>query len=174
MPSVKESIDELDQQIIQALKEDGRMAFSEIGRRLNLSAGAVRQRVQRLQETGILQIVAVTNPKKIGYHTMALIGVKADGKRLPAIAQEIAAYDEVIYLTICAAGYNLLVEVLCRDNAHLLQFLTDKLHSVDGVRDTETFMYLDTVKEIFAWEKPASDETEPSTPLTLLGGETGR
>ncbi|MCB0131865.1 MAG: Lrp/AsnC ligand binding domain-containing protein, partial [Caldilineaceae bacterium] len=86
----------------------------------------------------------------------ALIGVKADGHRLKAIAQQIAAYEEVIYLTICSAAYNLLVEVVCVDNAHLLTFLTEKLYSVEGVRDTETFIYLDIVKEIFTWDKPAA------------------
>lgn len=151
-----ESMDQTDHAILAALKEDGRMPFSEIARRLGVSPGMVRQRMQRLTDAGILQVVAITNPMRIGYHTMALIGVKADGNRLKAIAQQIAAYEEVIYLTICSAAYNLLVEVVCVDNAHLLTFLTEKLYSVEGVRDTETFIYLDIVKEIFTWDKPAA------------------
>ena len=149
-------MDQTDHAILAALKEDGRMPFSEIARRLGVSPGMVRQRMQRLTDAGILQVVAITNPMRIGYHTMALIGVKADGNRLKAIAQQIAAYEEVIYLTICSAAYNLLVEVVCVDNAHLLTFLTEKLYSVEGVRDTETFIYLDIVKEIFTWDKPAA------------------
>jgi Lrp/AsnC family transcriptional regulator for asnA, asnC and gidA len=148
-------MDKIDRAIIQALKEDGRMPFSRIAERLGVSPGMIRQRMQRLTERGILQVVAVTNPLKIGYHTMALIGVKADGHHLQEIARQIAAFEEVIYLTISSATYNLLVEVLCLDNSHLLKFLTEKLYSVEGVRDTETFIYLDIVKEIYAWDSPA-------------------
>ena len=149
------AMDQIDRAIIKALKEDGRMPFSRIAEQLRVSPGMIRQRVQRLNDRGILQVVAVTNPLKIGYHTMALIGVKADGNRLRDIARQIAAFDEVIYLTICSAAYNLLVEVICLDNNHLLSFLTEKLYSVEGVRDTETFIYLDIVKEIYAWDSPA-------------------
>lgn len=147
-------MDKIDAAIIRALKEDGRMPFSRIAERLGVSAGMIRQRMQRLSDSGILQVVAITNPLKVGYHTMALIGVKAEGQRLQEIARQIAAFDEVIYLTICSAAYNLLVEVVCLDNKHLLAFLTEKLYSVEGVRDTETFIYLDIVKEIYASDSP--------------------
>lgn len=149
-----EALDRIDRAVIQALKEDGRTPFSRIAEQLNVSPGMIRQRVQRLNERGVLQVVAVTNPFKIGYNTMAMIGVKADGYRLQEIARQIAAFDEVIYLTICSAAYNLLVEVICLDNSHLLSFLTEKLYSVEGVRDSETFIYLDIVKEIYAWDVP--------------------
>jgi Lrp/AsnC family transcriptional regulator for asnA, asnC and gidA len=111
--------------------------------------------VQRLGERGVLQFAAVTNPLKIGYSTMALIGVKADGQRLQEISRQIAAFEEVIYLAITAGAYNFLVEVTCIDNADLLRFLTDRLYSVDGVREAETFIYLDIVKEIYTWDPPA-------------------
>jgi len=148
-------LDNADRAIIQALKSDARMPFSQIAEQLGVSPGMVRQRVQRMTESGVLQLVAVTNPLKIGYHTMALIGVKADGNRLQEIAREISAFEEVIYLTICSAAYNLLVEVTCLDNGHLLTFLTEKLYGVEGVRDSETFIYLDIVKEIYTWDPPA-------------------
>ena len=149
-------LDNADRAIIQALKSDARMPFSQIAEQLGVSPGMVRQRVQRMTESGVLQLVAVTNPLKIGYHTMALIGVKADGNRLQEIAREISAFEEVIYLTICSAAYNLLVEVTCLDNGHLLTFLTEKLYGVEGVRDSETFIYLDIVKEIYTWDPPAA------------------
>ncbi len=153
-------MDKTDRAIIKALKTDARMAFSQIADQLGVSPGMIRQRVQRLTESGALQLVAVTNPLKTGYHTMALIGVKADGNRLQEIARQIAAFEEVIYLTICSAAYNLLVEVTCLDNADLLKFLTEKLYSVEGVRDTETFIYLDIVKEIYTWDPPLVDGGE--------------
>lgn len=159
--ALTQTLDQMDRNILQALKEDGRMPFTEIARRLNVSASMVRQRVQRLTDAEILQIVAVTNPTRIGYHTMALIGVKADGNRLQEIAHKIAAFEEVIYLTISSSQYNLLVEVICVDNSDLLRFLTEKLYAVEGVRDTETFIYLDIVKEIYTWDKPATETPQP-------------
>jgi Lrp/AsnC family transcriptional regulator, regulator for asnA, asnC and gidA len=159
-------MDRINRAIIKALKEDGRMPYSRIAEQLGVSPGMIRQRVQRLNDQGILQVVAVTNPLKIGYHSMAFIGVKAEGQRLQEIARKIAAFDEVIYLTICSGAYNLLVEVLCLDNSHLLSFLTEKLYSVEGVRDTETFIYLDIVKEIYAWDSPAPAALGEELPLT--------
>ncbi|MBP7961564.1 MAG: Lrp/AsnC family transcriptional regulator [Caldilineaceae bacterium] len=147
-------LDDADRAILKLLKDDGRVPFSRVAEQLGVSAGMVRQRTQRLTDNGVLQFVAVTNPLKIGYHTMALIGVKADGQRLKEIARQIAAFDEVIYLVITSSTYDLLVEVTCYDNTHLLEFLTEKLNSVEGVRDTEAFIYLDIVKEIYTWESP--------------------
>ena len=149
-----DELDPTDRDIIKAFKGDGRLPFSTVAAALGVSPGMIRQRVQRLNERGILQFAAVTNPLKIGYSTMALIGVKADGQRIEEIARQIAAFDEVIYLTITAGAYNFLVEVTCMDNAHLLRFLTDKLYSEEGVREAETFIYLDIVKEIYAWDPP--------------------
>ena len=142
-------IDDIDRQIIATLKEDGRMPFAQIARRLGISPGMVRQRFHRLAQDGVLQVVPVTNPTLMGYHMMALIGVRADGNRLREIARQLASFEEIIYLVICTGTYDILAEVICRDNAHLLQFLTERLRAVEGVRDTETFIYLEIVKEAY-------------------------
>ena len=142
-------IDDIDRQIIATLKEDGRMPFAQIAQRLGVSPGMVRQRFHRLVQDGILQVVPITNPTLMGYHMMALIGVRADGNRLREIARQLASFEEVIYLVLCTGTYDILVEVICRDNAHLLQFLTERLRAVEGVRDTETFIYLEIVKEAY-------------------------
>jgi Lrp/AsnC family transcriptional regulator for asnA, asnC and gidA len=97
---------------------------------------------------------------------MAFIGVKAEGYRLQEIARQIATFEEVIYLSICSGAFNLLVEVLCLDNSHLLLFLTEKLYSVEGVRDTETFISLDIVKEIYAWDSPAQAALDEDSSAT--------
>ncbi|NPA91759.1 MAG: Lrp/AsnC family transcriptional regulator [Chloroflexi bacterium] len=144
-------IDAIDRYIIAALKHDGRMPFAKIAEELGVSPGMIRQRYHRLVENGVMQVVAVTNPVLMGFHTVALIGIKAEGRHLREIAQRIASFDEVIYLVLTTGTYDLLVEVVCRDNAHLLEFLTERLHTVEGVRDTETFVYLDIVKEIYTW-----------------------
>jgi len=140
-------VDEVDLQIIAALREDGRIPFARIAAQLGVSPGMVRQRVQRLTRDGVIRVRAVTNPFLMGYPVVALIGVKADGHRIREIAHQIAVFEEVIYLVLATGTYDLLVEVICRDNAHLLQFLTDRLYGVEGVRDTETFLYLEIVKD---------------------------
>jgi Lrp/AsnC family transcriptional regulator for asnA, asnC and gidA len=142
-------LDERDRQIIAALREDGRMPFAEIARRMDVSPGMVRQRYLELVESGILQVVPVTNPTLLGYNTMALIGVRVDGRRLFEAAREIAAFEEVIYLVLSTGNYDVLVEVMCRDNAHLLRFISENLSSVEGVRETESFIYLQIVKELY-------------------------
>jgi Lrp/AsnC family transcriptional regulator for asnA, asnC and gidA len=144
---VRGKVDEIDLRIIAALREDGRIPFARIAAQLGVSPGMVRQRVQRLTRDGVIRVRAVTNPFLMGYPVVALVGVKADGHRVREIAHQIAAFEEVIYLVLATGTYDLLVEVICRDNAHLLQFLTDRLYGVEGVRDTETFLYLEIVKD---------------------------
>jgi Lrp/AsnC family transcriptional regulator for asnA, asnC and gidA len=146
---VENELDHVDRQIIAALKEDGRMPFAEIARRLDVSPGMVRERYHRLVQRGILQVVAVTNPLRAGYRMMTLVGIKVDGNRLHEVARQVAAFEEVIYLVLCTGAYDMLAEVVCRDNADLLQFLAERLHAVEGIRDTESFVYLDIVKEIY-------------------------
>ena len=142
-------LDDVDWGIVTALKEDGRMSFAEIARRLDVSAGMVRQRYLDLAAKGILQVVAVTNPTLLGYNTMALVGVRVDGQRLRQIAHQMATFEEVVYLVLCSGTFDILVEVACRDNAHLLQFLTDHLRAIEGVVHTETIIYLEIVKETY-------------------------
>ena len=144
-------MDDIDLQIIKFLNEDGRTPFSQIAKRLDVSTGMIRQRYHRLVQDGLLQVVAVTNPMLMGFTTMAHIGVKADGGRLQEIADQIAAFEEVIYLVLLSGSYDLHIEVVCRDNAHLLEFLTHKLNSVEGVKDTETFICMQIAKEVYTW-----------------------
>ncbi|MGD8490417.1 MAG: Lrp/AsnC family transcriptional regulator [Anaerolineae bacterium] len=142
-------LDAVDRQIIRVLREDGRMPFAQIAKRLGVSAGMVRQRYLQMVEDNVLHVVPVTNVTLLGYNMMAMIGVEVDGNRMVQIAHEIAAFEEVIYLVICTGTYDLLVEVVCQDSDHLLRFLTERLRSVPGVRSTETFTYLQIIKESY-------------------------
>jgi Lrp/AsnC family transcriptional regulator, regulator for asnA, asnC and gidA len=144
-------IDGVDRQIIKILSEDGRTPFAQIAKQLGVSTGMIRQRYQRLVQEGVLQIVAITNHLLMGFATMAQIGVKAEVARLEEIAEEIAQFDEVIYLVLVTGSYDLHVEVVCRDRIHLLNFLSKKLHAVKGVKEAETFMYLRIAKENYGW-----------------------
>jgi Lrp/AsnC family transcriptional regulator for asnA, asnC and gidA len=142
-------LDEIDRQIIAALQKDGREAFAQIAERLNVSPGMVRVRYNRLVEMGVLRVVAITNPLRMGFNTMALIGIKAEGGKLMEIASRVAALEEVIYLIVVSGAYDIIAEVVCRDQDDLLQFLTDRLYKIDGVRETESFIHLKIMKEVY-------------------------
>jgi Lrp/AsnC family transcriptional regulator for asnA, asnC and gidA len=142
-------LDEIDHQIISILQQDGRVPFAQIAEQLNVSAGMIRLRYNRLAEMGVLRVVAITNPLRMGYQTMAMIGIKVDGKNLLEIADKIAALDEVIYLIVVSGAYDILAEIVCRDQKHLLQFITERLYKIEGVRESESFMHLKIVKEVY-------------------------
>ena len=144
-------IDDVDLKIIKILNEDGRTPFSQIAQKLGVSTGMIRQRYHGLVEDGVIQVVAVTNPLLMGFTTMAQIGIKVDVGRLQEIADQIALFDEVIYLVLVTGGYDIHLEIVCRDKAHLLDFLTNKLYSVEGIKDSETFICMKIAKEVYTW-----------------------
>ncbi len=144
-----QSLDETDLRIIEALRKDGRVAFAQIAGQLNVSPGMIRLRYNRLVEQGFLRVVAITNPLRMGYRTMAMIGIRADGSKLLEVAEKVAKLDEVIYLIISSGRYDIFAEVVCRDHEDLLRFITEKLSVVDGVRESESFMHLKIIKEVY-------------------------
>ncbi len=144
-----QGLDATDLYIIDALRADGRIAFAQIAQQLNVSPGMIRVRYNRLIEQGYLKVVAITNPLRMGYKAMALIGVRTEGNKMMAVSEAISAFDEVVYLVITSGTYDILIEVVCRDHAHLLEFLTQKLYQIDGVRQSESFVHLKIVKEVY-------------------------
>lgn len=143
-------IDDTDKAIIEALQADGRMPYTRLGAAVGLSEAAVRQRVQRLTESGVVQIVAVTDPLMLGFSRMAMVGLKVEGD-LRTVAADIAAIPDVSYVVIVSGSFDLLMEVVCEDDDHLLTILNDKVRAIPGVRSTETFTYLRLDKQTFAW-----------------------
>ena len=144
-------ISDLDKRIIEHLQQDGRRPFTQIATILGVSETTVRARTNRLIERGILQIVGVTDPLKLGFQQQAMIGVRCEASQLLEAAEIINAFPEVDYLVVTAGSFDLLVEVVCEDNEALLHFLTDKLRRVAGVRETETFVYLRMLKQVYTW-----------------------
>jgi len=143
-------IDDTDKAIIEALQADGRMPYTRLGATVGLSEAAVRQRVQRLTESGVVQIVAVTDPLMLGFSRMAMVGLKVEGD-LRTVAADIAAIPDVSYVVIVSGSFDLLMEVVCEDDDHLLTILNDKVRAIPGIRSTETFTYLRLDKQTFAW-----------------------
>jgi Lrp/AsnC family transcriptional regulator for asnA, asnC and gidA len=142
-------LDRIDHYIVDALRRDGREAFARIAERLGVSPGMIRQRYGRLVEEGFLKVVAITNPMQGGLKTMAMIGIRTDGNQMLEVAQRISKLDEIIYLVVVSGRYDILAEVVCTDHDALLKFITEKLYSIEGVRETETFMHLKIIKEIY-------------------------
>lgn len=161
--SHKNSIDEIDQRIIETLQLDGRRPFTKIAADLGISEASVRQRVANLINTQVMQIVAVTNPVKLGFSMAGMIGIRVAGERLLEAAAEIAIFDEVIYLVLCTGRFDLLAEVVCRDNDHFLNFLTEKLYKIPGVQLAETYTYLRVVKQN-DWAFLSQARLSPSPP----------
>jgi Lrp/AsnC family transcriptional regulator, regulator for asnA, asnC and gidA len=141
--------DDISKQIIEQLQEDGRRSYAAIGKAVGLSEAAVRQRVQRLQDSGVMQIVAVTDPLTLGFHRQAMIAIKTDGD-LEKVADQLAEMDEIDYVVISAGSFDVLAEVVCEDDDHLLEILS-RVRAVPYVTSTETFVYLKLRKQTYSW-----------------------
>jgi len=142
-------LDPVNRRIIEILQREGRCPFTVIARELGVSEAAVRARVARLTDAGVMDVVAVTNPLMLGFEVMALVGVQANSD-IQAVARVVSDWPETSYIVITSGSYDLLVEVVCEHNRHLLETV-QRLREIDGVKSTETFMYLDMVKMTYAW-----------------------
>ncbi|MFZ5852847.1 MAG: Lrp/AsnC family transcriptional regulator [Actinomycetota bacterium] len=143
-------LDDVSKAIIEQLQEDGRRPYATIGRAVGLSEAAVRQRVARLIEAGVMQIVAVTDPLQVGFPRQAMIGIRAEGD-VEEVATKLEAMPEVDYLVITAGSFDVLAEVVCEDDDHLLELVNRRIRSIPGVRSTETFVYLKLRKQLYNW-----------------------
>ena len=142
-------IDDVSKHIIEQLQQDGRRSYAAIGKAVGLSEAAVRQRVQRLIDGGVMQIVAVTDPMTLGFHRQTMIGIKCEGD-LERVADHLAHMDEIDYVVITSGSFDVLVEVVCEDDDHLLEILS-QVRGVPSVTSTETFVYLKLRKQTYSW-----------------------
>ncbi|MDE3085327.1 MAG: Lrp/AsnC family transcriptional regulator [Acidobacteriota bacterium] len=143
-------IDDLDRRIIAELQADGRRPYTRIAPAVGLSEAAVRQRVQRLVDSGVMQIVAVADPRVLGFDRQAMIGLRVEGD-VRAVADALAAMPEVEYVVVTAGSIDVLAEVVVTDDEQLIALLNDKIRTLPGVRETETTVYLRVHKESYAW-----------------------
>jgi Lrp/AsnC family transcriptional regulator, regulator for asnA, asnC and gidA len=149
-PRSRAQLDSVSKEIINQLQQDGRRSYSAIGKVVGLSEAAVRQRVQRLIESGVMQIVAVTDPLELGFARQAMIGIRVKGP-VRKTAELIAELDEVDYVVVISGPFDLLVEAVCVSDQHLLELVSEKIRAIDGVESTETFMYLELLKQTYSW-----------------------
>jgi len=149
-PAAPVQLDEMSKAIIEKLQQDGRRSYAAIGKAIGLSEAAVRQRVQRLVDSGVMQIVAVTDPLQMGFARQAMVGVRCQGDTTK-VAEQLAEIDEVAYVVLTAGNFDAIIEVVCEDDAELLQLLNTKIRAVPGVMATETLVYLKLVKQQYNW-----------------------
>ena len=143
-------LDEVSKAIIEQLQQDGRRSYAAIGKVVGLSEAAVRQRVQRLTESGVMQVVAVTDPLQLGFARQAMVGIRCRGE-LEVVAEALGELQEVDYVVITAGSYDLLVEVVAESDDHLLELISLKIRTIPNVESTETFMYLKLQKQTYSW-----------------------
>jgi Lrp/AsnC family transcriptional regulator for asnA, asnC and gidA len=148
--SLGPGVDDVGKRLIEELQQDGRRSYAALAKTVGLSEAAVRQRVQRMVDSGLMQVVAVTDPLQVGFHRQAMIGLRVEGD-LVRVADELAKVDEVDYVVITAGSFDILLELVCEDDDHLLRVLSDRIRVLPGVRDTETFVYLKLAKQTYAW-----------------------
>ena len=143
-------LDDTDKAIIRSLQLDGRTPYSKLGPQVGLSQAAVRQRVQRLIDKGVMQVVAVTDPATLGFAIQAMVAISVTGD-VRKVARTIEGLDEVSYVVITAGRFDLLVEVVCADQHHLLDLVNDHIRAIKGVTKTEVFTYMSLVKQTYSW-----------------------
>lgn len=143
-------LDAIDRAIISELQIDGRLPYAQLAPKVGLSQAATRQRVQRLIESGAMQVVAVTDPATLGFDYDAMVMMNVDGD-VNTIADALSQLDEVVYVVITAGRHDILFEVVCRDADHLLELMNDRIRPIEGVRSTEILGYLRITKESYSW-----------------------
>jgi Lrp/AsnC family transcriptional regulator, regulator for asnA, asnC and gidA len=150
VPGRPVQLDDVSKAIIEQLQTDGRRSYAEIGKAIGLSEAAVRQRVQKLTESGVMQVVAVTDPMQLGFYRQAMIGVRATGDTT-LVADALGRLRSVDYVVLTAGSFDILVEVVCESDEDLIALLNKEIRAIDGVQSTETFVYLKLVKQFYNW-----------------------
>ncbi len=143
-------LDSVSKGIVEQLQADGRRSYAEIGKAVGLSEAAVRQRVQKLTDSGVMQVVAVTDPMQLGFYRQAMIGIRVTGDTTK-VGEELAQLDAVDYVVLTAGSFDLLVEVVCENDDDLIALLNRQIRGIDGVQSTETFVYLKLLKQFYNW-----------------------
>jgi len=143
-------LDEVSKAIVEQLQDDGRRSYAEIGKAVGLSEAAVRQRVQKLTDSGAMQVVAVTDPMQLGFFRQAMIGVRVTGDTT-VVAEALGALSAVDYVVLTAGSFDILAEVVCENDDDLIELLNKQIRAIEGVQSTETFVYLRLVKQLYNW-----------------------
>jgi Lrp/AsnC family transcriptional regulator, regulator for asnA, asnC and gidA len=160
-------LDDVDRRIIAALQVDGRRPYSRIAQEVGVSESAVRYRARRLEDEGVIQVVGIADPLRIGFDLMALIGIKVRSGYMRDVVAAIAALPETSYVAVTAGGFDLIAEVICRETAHFTDLLIERIQGIEGVDDTESFLVLQIHKMAYGWGVP--EVATPVSPTFVSG-----
>jgi Lrp/AsnC family transcriptional regulator for asnA, asnC and gidA len=144
------ALDDVSKAIIEQLQSDGRRSYADIGKAVGLSEAAVRQRVQKLTDAGVMQVVAVTDPMQLGFYRQAMIGLRVSGDTT-VVAEELGKLSAVDYVVLTAGSFDILAEIVCENDEDLIELLNKKIRAIPGVQSTETFVYLKLHKQFYNW-----------------------
>ena len=150
LPAKPIQLDDVSKAIIEQLQADGRRSYAEIGKAVGLSEAAVRQRVQKLTDSGVMQVVAVTDPMQLGFYRQAMIGIRVTGDTT-LLATQLGRLPSVDYVVLTAGSFDILVEVVVESDDDLITLLNKEIRALPGVQSTETFVYLKLVKQQYNW-----------------------
>ena len=139
-------MDSLDRKIISLLERNGRASNARIARDVKVSEGTVRRRLKRLMSEQIINVIALPDPRKLGYNSEALIGAQVDPDQVDVVASKIADLEHTRWVTITTGSYDVFAWATLPDAESLGRFLRDEIGAIDGVRRTETFVNLQVMK----------------------------
>lgn len=153
-------MDNLDLLILNALQEDGRTPFTQIAKKVGVAESTIRSRYASLVERGVVQTIAVIDPFSMGYNAPALIGISIEPGEIDSVAHTLEKLPEVTYLVLTLGGYDLVVEVFCRDREHLTHLITNQIQPIPGIRATDTLVIGKIFKLSFFWKPEISSLTK--------------
>ena len=144
-------MDEIDLQILHSLQKDGRTPFTKIAKLTGVSESTIRTRYASLVEQGVVHTVSIADPFALGFQAPAVIGISVEPGNIEEVGKAVAEFPEVSYQVMVLGSYDLIVEVFCKDLAHLTEFVTNQLQKIPGVRHTETQVIAKMLKLSYRW-----------------------
>jgi len=148
-------IDKIDVKIVNLLLEDGRMPASEIARRLeDISERAVRYRIERMVEDGVISVSAIVTPQAFGFDTRADVWLEVEADKILEIANKMKEYDNVTYVACAIGETDISIQVVAQDTGEIYRFVTEVVRKVPGVRKTVTSIVPIVLKDVYQWRVP--------------------
>ena len=146
-----------DRAIIRELQRNARMSYAELSRATGIPESTVRRRMDRLQQRGVIEFAMVADPSKLGYELRAMIGLRVELQKLAVIGARLREMNEVNFAAFLTGNFDIMIQVIVQSQENLVDFLTQRLAAIDGVRSTETFVMPYIIKPMTSWVLPESD-----------------
>lgn len=156
-------LDKVERQIILLLQKNGRMSYVEMAEHIGVAEGTIRRKVNRLVEEGIIKVAAVANPHAIGFDTPAIISIKTETGKVMEVAAELTRLPGVRFVALATGSFDVIIEGYWANNQELFHFLTQELSKVKGIREYNTSLVLQIMKQAYDWGVPEPDHERADT-----------